>query len=32
VALLDNARRLVEAFGMAPFVVAALSFTRPYPR
>jgi tetratricopeptide (TPR) repeat protein len=31
-ALLDNARRLFEALGMAPFVAAALSLTRPHPR
>jgi hypothetical protein len=30
-ALLDNARGLFEALGMAPFVTAALSFTRPLP-
>jgi tetratricopeptide (TPR) repeat protein len=31
-ALLDNAHRLFEALGMAPFVAAALSLTRPHPR
>jgi len=30
-ALLDNARRLFEALGMAPFVAAALSLTHPHP-
>jgi tetratricopeptide (TPR) repeat protein len=31
-ALLDNARNLFEALGMAPFVAAALSLTHPHPR
>lgn len=31
-ALLNNARSLFEALGMAPFAAAALSLTRPHPR
>ena len=31
-ALLDNARNLFEALGMAPFVAAARSLTHPHPR